>query len=153
MRLFLPRCRTLPLPLLNLIRFLCAQLSSLSRSGWMAAQPAGDLHPAMETGGSARPLRNTRVTLHVSAFVFRTRCSCPAVLCSACVGSGRRCSSVGEGRCVSEGHESRGGRARACCVCASDTSHSASWNEPRCLLQWDVVEKHQDVGVLERRPE
>jgi len=29
------------LPLLNLIRFLSAQLSSLSRSCWMAAQPAG----------------------------------------------------------------------------------------------------------------
>ena len=41
MGLFLPRCRTLPLPWLNLIRFLSAQLSSLSRSVWMAAQPAG----------------------------------------------------------------------------------------------------------------
>ena len=41
MGLFLPRCRTLPLPLLNLIRFLSAQLSSLSRSCWMAAQPSG----------------------------------------------------------------------------------------------------------------
>jgi len=39
--LFLPRGRTLPLPLLNLIRFLSAQFSSLSRSRWMAAQPAG----------------------------------------------------------------------------------------------------------------
>jgi len=39
--LFLPRGRTLPLPLLNLIRFLSAQLSSLSRSHWLAAQPAG----------------------------------------------------------------------------------------------------------------
>jgi len=39
--LFLPRGRTLPLPLVNLIRFLSAQLSSLSRSRWMAAQPAG----------------------------------------------------------------------------------------------------------------
>jgi len=29
------------LPLLNLIRFLSAQLSSLPRSRWMAAQPAG----------------------------------------------------------------------------------------------------------------
>ena len=38
--LFLPRCRTLLLPLLNSIRFLSAQLSSLSRSRWMAAQPA-----------------------------------------------------------------------------------------------------------------
>jgi len=34
--LFLPRCRTLPLPLLIFIRLLCAQLSSLSRSRWMA---------------------------------------------------------------------------------------------------------------------
>ena len=41
MGLFLPSCRTLHLPLLNLIRFLSAQLSSLSRSRWMAAQPAG----------------------------------------------------------------------------------------------------------------
>ena len=41
MGLFLPRCRTLYLPLLNFIRFLCAQLSSLSRSRWMAAQPSG----------------------------------------------------------------------------------------------------------------
>ena len=32
MGLFLPRCRTLPLPLLNFFRFLSAQLSSLSRS-------------------------------------------------------------------------------------------------------------------------
>ena len=40
MGLFLPRCRTLHLPLLNLIRFLSAQLSSLSRSRWMAEQPA-----------------------------------------------------------------------------------------------------------------
>ena len=40
MGLFLPRCRTLHLPLLNLIRFLSAQLSSLSRCHWMAAQPA-----------------------------------------------------------------------------------------------------------------
>jgi len=39
--LFLPRGRTLPLPLLNLIRFLSAQLSSLPRARWMAAQPAG----------------------------------------------------------------------------------------------------------------
>ena len=38
--LFLPRGRTLHLPLLNLIRFLSAHLSSLSRSRWMAAQPA-----------------------------------------------------------------------------------------------------------------
>ena len=41
MGLFLPRCRTLHLPLLNFIRFLSAQLSSLSRSHWMAAQAAG----------------------------------------------------------------------------------------------------------------
>ena len=41
MGLFLPMCRTLHLPLLNLIRFLSAQLSSLSRSRWMAAQPSG----------------------------------------------------------------------------------------------------------------
>jgi len=39
--LFLPRCRTLHLPLLNLIRFLSAQTSSLSRSRCMAAQPSG----------------------------------------------------------------------------------------------------------------
>ena len=39
MGLLLPRCRTLHLPLLNFIRFLCAQLSSLSRSRWMTAQP------------------------------------------------------------------------------------------------------------------
>jgi len=41
MGLFLPRCRTLHLPLLSFIRFLCAQLSSLSRFRWMAAQPSG----------------------------------------------------------------------------------------------------------------
>ena len=41
MGLFLPRCRNLHLPLLNFIRFLSAQLSSLSRSCWMAAQPSG----------------------------------------------------------------------------------------------------------------
>ena len=41
MGLFLPRCRTLHLPLLNFIRFLCAQLSSLYRSHWMPAQPSG----------------------------------------------------------------------------------------------------------------
>jgi len=41
MGLFVPRCRTLHLPLLNFIRFLSAQLSSLSRSRWMAAQPSG----------------------------------------------------------------------------------------------------------------
>ena len=41
MGLFFPRCRTLHLPLLNLIRFLSAQLSSLSSSHWMAAQPSG----------------------------------------------------------------------------------------------------------------
>ena len=40
MGLFLPRCRTPHLPLCNLIRFLSAQLSSLFRSHWMAAQPA-----------------------------------------------------------------------------------------------------------------
>ena len=39
MRLFLPRCRTLHLPFLNFIRFLSAQLSSVSRCRWMAAQP------------------------------------------------------------------------------------------------------------------
>jgi len=37
--LFLPRGRTLPLPWLNLIRFLSAQLSSLSRACWTTAQP------------------------------------------------------------------------------------------------------------------
>lgn len=41
MGLFLPRCRTLRLPLLNFIRLLSTQLSSLSRSRWMAAQPPG----------------------------------------------------------------------------------------------------------------
>ena len=41
MGLFLPRCRTLHLPLLIFIRFLPTQLSSLSRSCWMAAQPSG----------------------------------------------------------------------------------------------------------------
>jgi len=35
MGLFLPRCRTLYLPFLNFIRFLSAQLFSLSRSCWM----------------------------------------------------------------------------------------------------------------------
>ena len=40
-QLFLPRCRTPLLPLLNLIRFPFTQLSSLSRSCWMAAQPSG----------------------------------------------------------------------------------------------------------------
>ena len=38
--LFLPRCRTLHWPLWNFIRFLCSQLSSLSGSHWMAAQPS-----------------------------------------------------------------------------------------------------------------
>ena len=41
MGLFLPRCSALQLPLLNLIRFLSAQVSSLSRSQWMAVQPFG----------------------------------------------------------------------------------------------------------------
>ena len=41
MGLFLPRCRTLHLLLLNFIRFVSAQLSGLSRSRWMAAQPSG----------------------------------------------------------------------------------------------------------------
>jgi len=41
MGLFLPRCRTLHLPLFNFISFLSAQLSSLSRSRWMAAQASG----------------------------------------------------------------------------------------------------------------
>jgi len=36
--LLLPRCRTLHLPLLKFIMFLCAQLCSLSRSPCMAAQ-------------------------------------------------------------------------------------------------------------------
>lgn len=39
--LFLPRCKTLHLLSLHLIMFLPAQLSSLSRSCWMAAQPSG----------------------------------------------------------------------------------------------------------------
>lgn len=38
--LFLPRCRTLHLSLLNSVRFLAAHLSSLLTSLWMAAQPA-----------------------------------------------------------------------------------------------------------------
>ena len=41
MGLFLPTCRTLHLPLLNLIRFQSAELSSLSRSRWTTAQPSG----------------------------------------------------------------------------------------------------------------
>jgi len=41
MRLCLPRCRTLHLPLLNFIRLFSTHLSSLSRSCWMAAQPSG----------------------------------------------------------------------------------------------------------------
>jgi len=41
MGLFLPRGRTLHLPLWNFTGFLCAQLSSLSRSRWMAAQLSG----------------------------------------------------------------------------------------------------------------
>ena len=40
MRLFLPRCRTLHLPLLDFIRFLTAHLFSPSRSCWMAARPS-----------------------------------------------------------------------------------------------------------------
>jgi len=39
MGLFLPRCRTLHLPWLNFVRFLSAQLSSLSRSMAVPAQP------------------------------------------------------------------------------------------------------------------
>ena len=39
--LFLPKFRTLHLPLLNLMRFFSAQLSSVCRSHWMAAQPSG----------------------------------------------------------------------------------------------------------------
>ena len=41
MELFLPRYSTLHLFLLNFVRFLSAQLSSLSRSRGMAAQPSG----------------------------------------------------------------------------------------------------------------
>lgn len=40
MQLLLSECRTLYLLLLNFIRFLSAQLSSLSWSHWMAAQPS-----------------------------------------------------------------------------------------------------------------
>jgi len=39
MGLFLPRCRTLHLPSSIFMRLLCAQLSSLFRSHWKAAQP------------------------------------------------------------------------------------------------------------------
>ena len=41
MQLFLPRYRTLRLLLLEIFRFLSAQLTSLYRSCWMAAQPSG----------------------------------------------------------------------------------------------------------------
>jgi len=41
MCLFLHWCKTPHLSFLNLIRFLSAQLSSLSRSCWMVAQPSG----------------------------------------------------------------------------------------------------------------
>ena len=41
MELFLCRCSTLNLTLLNSMRFLSAQLSHLSRTCWMAAQPSG----------------------------------------------------------------------------------------------------------------
>ena len=46
-QLFLPRCKTPHLLLLNLIRFLPAQLSSLSRFCWMATQPSSvsSTHP------------------------------------------------------------------------------------------------------------
>jgi len=44
MCLFLPRCRTLHLPLLNLISFFSTKLSSLSKSCWMAAQPSSLSH-------------------------------------------------------------------------------------------------------------
>ena len=39
--LLLPRCKILYLPWFYFIKFLPAQLSSLSRSCWMAAQPSG----------------------------------------------------------------------------------------------------------------
>ena len=57
MALFLPRCRTLHLPLLNLIRFLFAQLSSLSRSHWTAAQPSGISTTSPSFQSSANLLR------------------------------------------------------------------------------------------------
>ena len=57
MGLFLPRCRTLNFPLLNLIRFLSAQLSSLSRSRSKAAQPSGVSTTPLSLVSSANLLR------------------------------------------------------------------------------------------------
>jgi len=57
MGLFLPSCRTLHLPFLNLIRFLSAQLSNLFRSHWMAAQSAGVCTTPPSFASSANLLR------------------------------------------------------------------------------------------------
>ncbi|XP_068788224.1 uncharacterized protein [Struthio camelus] len=57
MGLFLPRCRTLHLPLLNFRRVLSAQLSSLSRSLGMAAQSSGVSAPPPSSVSAANLLR------------------------------------------------------------------------------------------------
>jgi len=70
LQLFLPTCKTLHLLLLNLIRFLTTQLSSLFRSRWMAAQIfwcvsySSQLHTSlkflrMHTLSSFRPFKST----------------------------------------------------------------------------------------------
>ncbi|PKU40437.1 sterol regulatory element-binding protein cleavage-activating hypothetical protein [Limosa lapponica baueri] len=53
MGLFLPRCSTLHLSLLKFIRFLSAQLSSLSRSHWIQRDPAHITLPAPSFRGQA----------------------------------------------------------------------------------------------------
>ena len=57
MGLFLPRCRNLHLPVLNLIRFLSDKLSILSRSRWMVAQPFGVSTTPLSLVSSANLLR------------------------------------------------------------------------------------------------
>jgi len=65
-RLLQPRCRTLLLALLNLMRFTRAHLSSLSRSLWMASLPSGVSTAPLNLVSSAIWLRVHSIPLSVS---------------------------------------------------------------------------------------
>ena len=64
MRLFLPRCRTLRLPLLNLIRFLSAQLSSLSQVTLNGSTAFRCVYHTSQFGVISKPAEGTLLTLH-----------------------------------------------------------------------------------------
>jgi len=76
MQLFLPTCRTLHLPLLNLIRFLFVQPSSLSRSHWMAVQTSGVSTTPFSFVSSANLLRVGSIPLSWSLMKMSNKILC-----------------------------------------------------------------------------